>query len=170
MGKYYKRFTPKHHLPLQPPEIKENEFRGELLFIFASLGTPVFPPSACFLRQVGGWTCLLMEPPRPLAAACSGCPSTKGRSPAEMRAVAGTGVTCENTVTRQDHLHLREVNMGRKVTQDYLHSGQPGYDKMLITNFIVGGCWGVAQQVSIQPPGAGCLHSPYTFSNHYDWH
>lgn len=108
---------------------------GWISLCFASLGAPVLPPSACFLRKVGGWTCRLMQLPRPLAAACSGCPSTKGRSPAEMRAVGGMGVTCENTVTRQDRLHLRELNMGRKVTQTIYTA-----DSLVMTK-----CW---QQIS----------------------
>lgn len=55
MGKYYKRFTPKHHLPLQPPEIKENEFWGEFPFVLLPWAPPCsHPRPASYGRQEGG--------------------------------------------------------------------------------------------------------------------
>lgn len=104
---------------------------------------PCSQPSACFLWQVGECICFLRHP---------GLLAAAQREGVQKSGLWGTDVTCENTVTRQDHQHFRKMNMGQVLSQ-------PGYDKKLISNFIVASCWPLAQQVSIHPPGAGCFYS-----------
>lgn len=124
-------------------------------------------PLFCFLGHTHAPTfSLLLEAGRsvyllPQGASWASGSSTEGRS-SEIWTVWGTGVTCENTVTYQDHYHFREVNMGQEVSE-------PGHDKKLISNVIVAGCWALAQQVSIQPQGLG-VSILFVFCTLSVWH